>query len=288
MQNRALKILQQIGRYIGVTMLMLLLTLITVLLAYVLCDAITQLTDSVLSEKTKKTILEYILYVAFVAYAIVGAHLLFRYQFLSQIRPWVVNPKLLLLSIAAVFSIVLVCEIAERYLLIGFFGAQEAMWLDRPTTFVLESFISSAVVAPMIEEIIFRGLLLDWFRKHGLSRIGILSTAIIFVGFHLPSYNWNFRWSGIILCNMLGVMVMLFWALFSAWMVCKTESLLYSVITHSVSNMTMYLYQVHVQNIPQLPALIIGILVGCVAVSLLVHFVRKEWGWHLWYRRKIS
>ncbi|MEZ5176626.1 MAG: CPBP family intramembrane glutamic endopeptidase [Acidimicrobiia bacterium] len=60
------------------------------------------------------------------------------------------------------------------------------------TTFeVIVIFLSVAAVAPIIEEIIYRGMLLSWLRRHMGQWAAIIVSAAIFAGLHLV--DWNAR-----------------------------------------------------------------------------------------------
>lgn len=62
--------------------------------------------------------------------------------------------------------------------------------------------IFAVVVAPFMEELLFRGLLFAFFEKHGGLTSAIVATAILFAGLHIPEY-WG-AWNNVVMILVVG------------------------------------------------------------------------------------
>lgn len=60
----------------------------------------------------------------------------------------------------------------------------------------------AVVVAPFMEELLFRGLLFAFFEKHGGLTFAIAATAILFAGLHIPEY-WG-AWNNVVMILIVG------------------------------------------------------------------------------------
>lgn len=60
----------------------------------------------------------------------------------------------------------------------------------------------AVVVAPFMEELLFRGLLFAFFEKHGGLTAAIVATAILFAGLHIPEY-WG-AWNNVVMILVVG------------------------------------------------------------------------------------
>lgn len=83
------------------------------------------------------------------------------------------------------------------------------------------AFMKVAVVAPIVEELIFRGIILQGFRRNYNSFIAVFMSALLFALFHLNP--WQFP-ATFILGLLLG------------WMVIRTNSIVLAILGHSINN----------------------------------------------------
>lgn len=105
--------------------------------------------------------------------------------------------------------------------------------------------VFAIVVAPFMEELLFRGLLFAFFEKHGGLTFAIVSTAILFSGLHIPEY-WG-AWNHVIMILIVGLTFSLVRGL--------TGSLTPSFILHLAYNGTMMLLLfVQTQHFHKMPA----------------------------------
>lgn len=83
------------------------------------------------------------------------------------------------------------------------------------------AFFKVAVVAPVVEELIFRGLILQGFRRNYNGFVAVFMSALLFALFHLNP--WQFP-ATFILGLLLG------------WIMLKTNSILLAILGHSINN----------------------------------------------------
>ncbi len=83
-----------------------------------------------------------------------------------------------------------------------------------------------AVVAPVVEELIFRGLILNGFRRNYNAFTAVFMSALLFALFHLNP--WQFP-ATFILGLLLG------------WLVIRTNSIILAIIGHSINNLLVLL-----------------------------------------------
>lgn len=62
--------------------------------------------------------------------------------------------------------------------------------------------VFAIVIAPFMEELLFRGLLFAFFEKHGGMIFAIVSTALLFAGLHVPEY-WG-AWQNVLMILVVG------------------------------------------------------------------------------------
>lgn len=84
-----------------------------------------------------------------------------------------------------------------------------------------------SVVAPIVEELIFRGLILQGFRRNYNAFIAVFMSALLFALFHLNP--WQFP-AALVIGLILG------------WIVIRTNSIILSIIGHSINNTLVLLY----------------------------------------------
>jgi len=88
------------------------------------------------------------------------------------------------------------------------------------------AFLKVAVTAPIVEELIFRGLILQGLRRNYNAVVSVFMSALLFALFHLNP--WQFP-ATFILGLLLG------------WVVLRTNSLLLSILGHSINNLLVLL-----------------------------------------------
>jgi membrane protease YdiL (CAAX protease family) len=104
-------------------------------------------------------------------------------------------------------------------------------------------FLKVAVIAPIVEELIFRGLLLHGFRRNYNGFIAVLMSALLFSLFHLNPWQ-------IPATFVLGLLV--------GWLMLRTNNILLAIIGHSINNAWVlltitYWDELHELSIYQLP-----------------------------------
>jgi CAAX protease family protein len=77
----------------------------------------------------------------------------------------------------------------------------EKMFNSPASAYAIAAF--AVLIAPFMEELLFRGLLFAFFEKHGGLSFAIVSTAILFAGLHIPEY-WG-AWNHVIMILVVGL-----------------------------------------------------------------------------------
>jgi hypothetical protein len=88
------------------------------------------------------------------------------------------------------------------------------------------AFMKVAVVAPIVEELIFRGLILQGFRRNYNALTAVFMSALLFALFHLNP--WQFP-ATFVLGLLLG------------WIMMRTNNILLAIIGHSINNFLVLL-----------------------------------------------
>jgi len=96
------------------------------------------------------------------------------------------------------------------------------------------AFMKVAVVAPIVEELIFRGLILQGFRRNYTAFKAIVMSALLFALFHLNP--WQFP-ATFILGLLLG------------WIMMRTNNILLAILGHSINNFLVLLSLTYWQEI---------------------------------------
>jgi membrane protease YdiL (CAAX protease family) len=104
------------------------------------------------------------------------------------------------------------------------------------------AFVKVSVIAPIVEELIFRGLILQGFRKNYNAFVAVLISALLFALFHLNP--WQFPATFVI-------------GLILGWIVVRTNSIILSIIGHSINNTLVLLYITFPQQIRSHPIYLI-------------------------------
>jgi len=88
------------------------------------------------------------------------------------------------------------------------------------------AFFKVAVMAPVVEELIFRGLILQGFRRNYNGVVAVFMSALLFALFHLNP--WQFP-ATFVLGLLLG------------WIMLRTNNILLAILGHSVNNLLVLL-----------------------------------------------
>jgi membrane protease YdiL (CAAX protease family) len=88
------------------------------------------------------------------------------------------------------------------------------------------AFMKVAIVAPVVEELIFRGLILQGFRRNYKAFTAVFMSALLFALFHLNP--WQFP-ATFVLGLLLG------------WIVIRTNNIILAIIGHSINNFLVLL-----------------------------------------------
>jgi hypothetical protein len=83
------------------------------------------------------------------------------------------------------------------------------------------AFIKVAVVAPIVEELIFRGLILQGFRRNYNGFVAVFMSALLFALFHLNPWQFPATF-------LLGLLL--------GWIVFRANSIILAIIGHSINN----------------------------------------------------
>lgn len=104
--------------------------------------------------------------------------------------------------------------------------------------------IFAVLIAPFMEELLFRGLLFAFFEKHGGLIFAVVSTALLFGGLHIPEY-WG-AWDHVIMILIVGFTFSIVRAV--------TKSVTPSYVLHLAYNGTlMILLFVQTQQFQKMP-----------------------------------
>lgn len=88
------------------------------------------------------------------------------------------------------------------------------------------AFLKVAVVAPVVEELIFRGLILQGFRRNYNAFTSVVMSALLFALFHLNP--WQFPATFV-----LGILL--------GWIMLRTNNILLAILGHSINNFLVLL-----------------------------------------------
>jgi uncharacterized protein len=134
------------------------------------------------------------------------------------------------------------------------------------------AFFLMVIAAPILEELIFRGIILDGLLKKYSSTKSILISSLLFGLVHLNP--WQFV-TGLII------------GIFSGWVYYRTRSLSFSIIIHAAANLSGFLMRYFIDNdsfmddtlvemYGGLTNLILAIIGSIVIVAVCVYLLRKE------------
>ncbi len=89
--------------------------------------------------------------------------------------------------------------------------------------------IQAVVFAPLIEELLFRGILYPFIRQQGYPKLALLGTSVLFGALHL---------------NMVLFVPMTFLGLMLVWLYEKTDNLAAPIFSHSLFNLANFLWAI--------------------------------------------
>ncbi len=119
----------------------------------------------------------------------------------------------------------------------------EKMFNSPASAYAIAAF--AVLVAPLMEELLFRGLLFAFFEKHGGLTFAIITTAVLFAGLHIPEY-WG-AWNNVVMILVVGLTFSIVRGL--------TGSLTPSFVLHLAYNGTlMFLLYLQTQHFHKMPA----------------------------------
>ncbi|WP_319590303.1 CPBP family intramembrane glutamic endopeptidase [uncultured Draconibacterium sp.] len=96
------------------------------------------------------------------------------------------------------------------------------------------AFLKVAVVAPVVEELIFRGLIFNGFRKNYNGFVAVFMSALLFSLFHLNPWQMPATF-------LLGLLL--------GWLMLRTKNILVAIIGHSINNAMVLLTVTYWQQI---------------------------------------
>ncbi len=131
------------------------------------------------------------------------------------------------------------------------------------------AFFKVAVIAPVVEELIFRGIILQGFKKNYNSIVAVIMSALLFALYHLNP--WQFP-ATFVLGLLLG------------WIMIRTRNILLSILGHSINNFMVLItitywekihsypiYLLEKENLRILSALVIALSL------ILIYFSSTNW-----------
>lgn len=134
---------------------------------------------------------------------------------------------------------------------------------------IMGAFLKVALVAPIVEELIFRGLIFNGFRKNYNGFVAVFMSALLFALFHLNP--WQFP-ATFILGLLLG------------WLMLRTNNIFVAILGHSINNAWVLLTMKYWEQLSEHPIYLLEknnflILSGLViALSLiLIYFTTIPW-----------
>ena len=96
------------------------------------------------------------------------------------------------------------------------------------------AFMKVAVVAPIVEELIFRGLILQGFRRNYNSVTAVVLSALLFALFHLNPWQFSATF-------VLGLLL--------GWIMLRTNNILLAILGHSINNFLVLISLTYWQEI---------------------------------------
>jgi membrane protease YdiL (CAAX protease family) len=187
--------------------------------------------------------LQLVWYMLLLAYIYLFIRLYYRISFLSAMKWKRLSAHSTVRYLLGGAALSLVVMIIPPLLPEGKSFPLEKMFNSPVSAYAIAAF--AVLVAPFMEELLFRGLLFAFFEKHGGLTFAIAATAVLFAGLHIPEY-WG-AWNNVIMILVVGLTFSLVRGL--------TGSLTPSFVLHLAYNGTlMLLLFLQTQHFHKMPA----------------------------------
>jgi membrane protease YdiL (CAAX protease family) len=135
----------------------------------------------------------------------------------------------------------------------------------------LSTFILMVIAAPVLEELIFRGIILDGLLRRYSPKTSILISSLLFAIVHLNP--WQFV-TGFIMGAFIG------------WVYYKTKSLLAAIIIHASANFSVYFLRffidssmidkTYIESVGGVTSFVLILLGSILVVSICIYFLKRE------------
>lgn len=135
----------------------------------------------------------------------------------------------------------------------------------------LSTFILMVIAAPVLEELIFRGIILDGLLRRHSPKTSILISSLLFAIVHLNP--WQF-----VTGFMMGV--------FIGWVYYRTKSLLAAIIIHASANFSVYflrffidssmINKTYIESVGGATNFILILVGSMLVVSICIYFLKRE------------
>jgi membrane protease YdiL (CAAX protease family) len=118
----------------------------------------------------------------------------------------------------------------------------EKMFNSPSSAYAVAAF--AVVIAPFMEELLFRGLLFAFFERHAGVKFAVIATAVLFAGLHIPEY-WG-AWNHVLMILVVGVTFSLVRGLSGS----VTPSFILHLAYNSTLMLMLFLQTQHFHKIP--------------------------------------
>jgi membrane protease YdiL (CAAX protease family) len=117
-------------------------------------------------------------------------------------------------------------------------------------------------IAPVTEELLFRGILYPFIKQQGYPKLALLGTSVLFGLLHL---------------NVMAFLPLTFLGLVLAWLYETTDNLMAPILAHSLFNLANFLQAVFENRSWDWTILGIGALaVGCIVAGILIYLWQRN------------
>ena len=145
--------------------------------------------------------LQLVWYMLLLVYVYLFVRLYYRTSFLSTLKWKKLSAHSTVRYLLGGTALSLVVMIIPPLLPEGKHFPLERMFNSPASAYAIAAF--AVLVAPFMEELLFRGLLFAFFEKHGGLTFAIAATAVLFAGLHIPEY-WG-AWNNVVMILVVGV-----------------------------------------------------------------------------------
>jgi len=119
------------------------------------------------------------------------------------------------------------------------------------------AFMKVAIVAPVVEELIFRGLIFQGFRRNYNNFVAVIMSAVLFSLFHLNPWQMPATF-------VLGILL--------GWLMIRTQSLILAILAHSLNNLLVLFIVTYWSEINTFALFLMDKKESIILSSLLVVF----------------